>query len=400
MRSSQRHLALFIRSLGAHGAGAERNWLNLAAEFARQGHRVDLVLGRRSGHLAAAIPDGVRALDLGVRAGLPLVAAVLSDPRRAGSLAPALFALPPPWILGAVPALADYLARERPDGLFSALSYGNVAALWARERARVPVRVVISEQNTLSVRAAHATRRRWRVLPEVARRWYPRADAILAVSEGVADDLARNVGLPRERIRVTHNPVATDDLARRAAEPLEHPWLTAGAAPVVLGVGKLMPQKGFDVLLEAFARLRKGRAARLVILGEGPERRRLERLARDLGIAGDVALPGFVANPFAWLARCGVFALSSRWEGLPSVLIEALACGCPVVSSDCPSGPSEILGPGRLAPLVPVGDAAALAAALAQRLDAPGDPLPRRARARDFAADRVAPRYLEALLAS
>jgi glycosyltransferase involved in cell wall biosynthesis len=398
---SVRHLALFIRSLGADGGGAERNWLILAEAFAQRGHRVDLVLGSRTGHFADVAPPGVRVIDLGIRGPLPLVRAVLGDPRRALSLAPALGAFPPPWILGAAPALADYLARERPDALLSALGYSNVAALWARARSGVDVRVVISERNTLSVRAAQATARRWRVLPEVARRWYPRADAILAVSRGVADDLSRTLGLPRERIAVTTNPVVTPDLAARAAAPLDHPWLRPGEPPVVLGAGKLKPQKGFDVLLRAFARARAERPLRLVILGQGPELGRLTRLAETLGIAGDTAFPGFAANPFAWMARCGVFALSSRFEGLPGVLVQALACGCPVVSTDCPSGPSEILEPGGLGPLVPVDDVDALAAALLRTLAAPpSDAEARRARAAEFSVERVVPVYLEALLSA
>jgi glycosyltransferase involved in cell wall biosynthesis len=397
--SGRQHVAFFIRSLGADGAGAERVWLNLAAEFAARGHRVDLVLGRRTGYLAEAVPPDVRVVDLAVRSRWPLVGALLRDPVSAGSLAPALAALPPPWILAAVPALADYLVRERPDALLSALSYSNLAALWARERARVPVRVVISERNTLSVRSAHARDWQWRVLPKVEARWYPRADAILAVSEGVADDLARTAGIARERITVTYNPVDIRAVEAAAREPVAHPWLRAGEPPVVLGVGKLKPQKGFDVLLRAFSRVRSGRAARLVILGEGPQRRALERLAREVGLtADDLALPGFVANPYAWMARSAVFALSSRWEGLPNALIEALACGCAVVSSDCPSGPAEILGAGRLGPLVPVDDAEALAAAIGRVLAAPGDPAPRQARARDFAIEKIAPRYLAAVL--
>jgi glycosyltransferase involved in cell wall biosynthesis len=398
MSGSGRRLALFIRSLGSNGAGAERMWLHLAQAFTDCGHRVDLVLGRRRGHLVDAIPDGVRVVDLGVRTPLPLLGAALSDPRSARELAPALVALPPPWILAAAPGLARYLERERPDALLSALSYSNLTALWARERAAVPVRVVISEHNTLSERARHARARRWRVLPKLEALWYPRADAILAVSEGVADDLARTAQLPRERIAVTYNPVISDEILRAAREPVDHAWLRPGEPPVVLGVGKLRPQKAFDVLLRAFARVRAERPARLVILGEGPQRNALERLTRELGVAADVALPGFVANPFAWMAHSGVFVLSSAWEGLPSVLIEALACGCPVVSTDCPSGPAEILGAGRLGPLVPVGDADALARAIGLALTTPSDPVARRARARDFSVERVAPRYLEALL--
>jgi glycosyltransferase involved in cell wall biosynthesis len=398
MSAPSRHIALFIRSLGADGGGAERNWLILADAFARWGHRVDLVLGRRSGHFANAVPPGVRVVDLAVRSALPLIGAALRDPRAALALAPALRSIPPPWILGAVPALADYLARERPDGLFSALGYSNVAALWARERARVPLRVAISERNTLSVRAAHVRAQRWRALPAVARRWYPHADAILAVSRGVADDLARVLGIARERITVTYNPVATDDITELAAARLDHPWLVQGAPPVVLAAGKLKPQKRFDVLIEAFARVRALRPARLVILGEGPERRRLEQRAVALGVADDVALPGFAANPFAWMARCDLFVLSSAWEGLPGVLIQALACGCPVVSTDCPSGPAEILEPGGLGSLVPVGDSAALGDAIARTLEAPpSTEEARRARAREFSVDRIAPRYLDAL---
>jgi len=393
------HLALFVRSLGAAGGGAERNLLNLAGEWARRGHRVDLVLGRAEGHFADAVPEGVRTLAFGVRTPLPVWRAALRDPRTAAVLWPALANLHPPWVLGCVPSLAAYLRRERPRALLSALNYSNLAAIWARDLAGVPTRLVVSERNTLSVRAARERRRRLRVLPRLVRALYPRADAILAVSDGVADDLARLTGIPRERITTTGNPVVTEDLARRAAAPLEHPWLAPGAPPVVLGAGKLKPQKDFATLLRAFARLRTRRAARLVILGEGPERARLTALARDLGVADDVALPGFVAEPFPWLARAAVFALSSAWEGLPGVLVQALACGTPVVSTDCPSGPREILEDGRLGPLVPVGDADALAAALERTLEAPPAPEPLRTRARDFAVGPVAERYLAALLA-
>jgi glycosyltransferase involved in cell wall biosynthesis len=199
---------------------------------------------------------------------------------------------------------------------------------------------------------------------------------------------------------VTYNPVTTDDLPRLAAEPLDHPWVAPGAPPIVLGAGKLKPQKAFDVLLRAFSHMRARRPARLVILGEGPERSRLEALARKLGVAGDVALPGFAANPFAWMSRCGVFALSSAWEGLPGVLIQALACGCPVVSTDCPSGPSEILEPGGLGRLVAVGDTEALAAAIEEALtEPPSTAEARRDRAREFSVERIAPRYLAALFA-
>jgi glycosyltransferase involved in cell wall biosynthesis len=280
--------------------------------------------------------------------------------------------------------------------MLAALNFTNLTALWARRLAGVPTRLVVSERNTLSVRAARGARR-LRRLPRLARHFYPWADALAAVSDGVADDLARVLGVPRKDICTTWNPVVTPDIERRAAEALDHPWFQPGEPPVVLAAGKLKRQKDFATLLEAFALLRARRPARLVILGEGPERPRLESLVATLGVAGDVALPGFVANPFAYMARSAVFALSSAWEGLPGVLIQALACGCPVVSTDCPSGPSEVLDAGVYGPLVPVGDAPALARALESVIEAPPPRERLRQRARLFSADRSASRYLALL---
>jgi glycosyltransferase involved in cell wall biosynthesis len=300
--------------------------------------------------------------------------------------------------LGCIPALARYLRTQRPEAMLSALNHSNLAAVWARRLAGVPTRLVVSERNTLSVRAGRSEDRGLRALPGMIRRFYPWADAVTAVSDGVADDLARVAGIPRERIVTTWNPVVSPALAEAAARPLEHPWLQPGEPPVVLAAGKLRPQKDFATLLDAFARVREGRAARLVILGEGPEEGSLRVRARRLGISAEVAFEGFVDNPFAFMARAAVFVLSSAWEGLPSVLIQAMACGCPVVSTDCPSGPAEILERGAYGPLVPVGDAAALADAIARVLAQPPDRERLRRRAQDFSAERVAQRYLDVLL--
>jgi glycosyltransferase involved in cell wall biosynthesis len=166
---------------------------------------------------------------------------------------------------------------------------------------------------------------------------------------------------------------------------------------VILGVGKLERQKDFPTLLRAFARLRVEGPFRLAILGEGPQRDQLERLARDLAISGDVLLPGFQMNPFAWLARAAVFVLSSAWEGASNALMEALACGCPSVSTDCFSGPSETLDAGRYGPLVPVGDDRALAEAIAHVMRSPQDRARLMARAEVFSVDRAATAYLDVL---
>ena len=231
------------------------------------------------------------------------------------------------------------------------------------------------------------------------RRWYRRATAVVAVSDGVADDLARTTGLPRAQITTVHNGLDLDLVRRRAPERPEHPWLDgASGPPVILAVGRLEPQKDFATLLDAFALLRRLKPARLIVLGEGRERERLQAKARDLGLGGEVDLPGVSLNPYPYMARAALFALSSRWEGFPNVLLEALACGCPVVSTDCLAGPREILENGMFGRLVPVGDATALAEAMAATLDAP--PLRRSLvrRAAAFRADTMAEVYLGLLL--
>jgi glycosyltransferase involved in cell wall biosynthesis len=196
-------------------------------------------------------------------------------------------------------------------------------------------------------------------------------------------------------MRTVYNPVVTPELLAQAEAIAPHPWLQDGGPPVVLGVGRLVDQKGFATLLEAVARLRRERPLRLLVLGEGRRRGALERQARRLGLGADFALPGFAPNPFAYMARAGVFVLSSVYEGLPGVLIQALACGCPVVSTDCPDGPREILAGGEYGPLVPVGDAAALAAAIGRVLDAPPDRERLRRRGQAFGVEPAVLAYLE-----
>jgi glycosyltransferase involved in cell wall biosynthesis len=192
---------------------------------------------------------------------------------------------------------------------------------------------------------------------------------VVAVSQGVADDVARATRVRRDDITVIGNPVLTDDLFSSARAPLRHPWFDSGEPPVILGVGSLTRRKDFDSLISAFAHLRRSRPARLMILGEGDHRDRLERHVSRLGLNGDVLMPGFVRNPYPYISKAALLTMSSLCEGLPTVLIESLALGTPTVSTDCRSGPSEILADGRYGMLVPPGDTAALAAALGQTLD-------------------------------
>ena len=300
--------------------------------------------------------------------------------------------------LSVVSRLARYLRSARPSVLISSQQHTNVAAVLARDLARTKTPLVVTQHNALSeiLRASpHKLVRK--ALPFSTRLLLRRADQILAVSQGVADDLARVAKLDRRRIEVVYNPVIGPDHERRAVAPSGHPWLDEGEIPVVLGAGALVPRKDFETLIRAFSLLRLARKSRLVILGEGPERERLQALACQLGIEHHVSLPGFVTNPLAYMARADVFALSSRLEGMPNVLIEAMACGTPVVSTLCDFGPLEILDELALehAPLVPVGDSWKLCRAINRVLQSPPPPRILQDRASEFSLSRAVTRYGE-----
>jgi glycosyltransferase involved in cell wall biosynthesis len=282
--------------------------------------------------------------------------------------------------------------------MLSTLNFGNVTAILAREIAGVPTRVVVSERNALTQRSAELrTKRKRRAIPQLVRNYYPLADVVSAVSSGVAEDLARVLGRPAHEIAVTYNPVVGSELKAQAAIPTDHPWFEEGAPPVVLAAGALKPKKDFETLIRSFALLRNKREVRLMILGEGPQRQKLEGLVREFGLGKDVELSGFASNPFSHMARASAFVLSSRFEGLPGVLIQALACGCPVVSTDCPSGPREILMDGKLGPLVPIGSIKSLSLAIDAVLDHPIAAHKLRERAEFFSEERSAERYLASM---
>jgi glycosyltransferase involved in cell wall biosynthesis len=341
--------------------------LTLADGFGRRGIAVDLVLPQAEGPYLKEVPRDTRVVDL-----------------RAGR------------VLASLPPLVRYLRRERPAALLATLSHASLIALWARRLGHVPTRVVVREANTLSETVRGSTRRRHKLVPALARWCYPWADAIVAVSEGVARDLARVTGLAPERIQVLPNPILTPELSAMVGEPLSHPWFGAGRPPVILAVGRLAKQKDFLTLIRAFAVVRRQRPVRLMILGEGTERAALEAMADAAGARQDVSLPGFVPNPFPYMARAGVFVLSSAWEGMPGALVQALACGAPVVATDCESGPRELLRDGRLGRLVPVGDVEALSRAMAEALDQPPPDVPPGA-LEPFTYDAVVARYLAIL---
>lgn len=368
--SRKADVAFVLHSL--QGGGVERATLNLSASLARRGLEIDLVLCTAEGPFLDHVAPGVGVVDL--EAGTSLA-----------------------WR----GALEGYLAERPPETVCAGMEGAGVVTLWACRRTGAPSRTVVVSHNTFSRHSAEAAGFKERyLLPWFVRWLYRDADAVVAVSEGVADDLARTAWLPRERIRVLYNPVVTDAVEELAAEVPDHDWLRSADREVVVSAGRLTAQKDFETLLRAFALVREERDTYLVVLGEGEERDALEGLADELGIGGRVSFPGFDPNPYAWFARADLFVLSSAWEGFGIVLIEAMACGCPVVSTDCPSGPAEILEHGRHGRLVPVGDAPALARAMIHVLENPPDPGRLRDRAMDFHADRIAESYLDVLLPS
>jgi glycosyltransferase involved in cell wall biosynthesis len=316
-------------------------------------------------------------------------------------LKPVLLPLIPQKVLYYLPALTDYLADRRPDLLISADTYCNLVAVWARRLAGTATKVTVSEHNTFSAQLRRPERRRtwrWRHAPALIGHVYPQADAIVTVSHGVGDDLARSCDVPRSRISTIYNAVHFGtDLDRQAQAPVDQSLLQSNDVPIVLGVGRLVGPKDFATLIRAFALVRARRPVRLIILGEEQkrgERARLLGLARSLDIEDHVHLLGHVANPYRFFSRASVFVLSSYREGLGNVLIEALACGCPVVSTDCPHGPAEILDGGTYGRLVPIGDHESMAAAIVATLDAPPRAEFLRARGAAFSAERAATSYL------
>ncbi len=365
VRSAPGSVSVFLPSLD--GGGAERAMASVASGLAARGVPVSLVLATATGPYLSSLHPAVQVVDL-----------------RS------------PSMMRACPRLVQHLRHARPAVLLSAMSHANVVAAVAHRLAMSHARLVLSERVNLSALFAHDRGMRMRVTAALMRLSYRRADRVVAVSDGVADDLLQHLPLRPEQVVTIHNPVVDEALLRHAAATPAHPWLAEPGAPVVLSAGRLTAQKDFATLLHAFALLRQSRPLRLVILGEGDLRVALLAQARDLGVADDVALPGFDANPFSAMRAAGLFVLSSRFEGLPGVLIQAMACGTRVVSTDCPSGPREVLQDGRWGRLAPVGDAPALAAAMAAALDDPQPPDVRQ-RAADFSVANALARYAEVL---
>ena len=359
-------LTVLVASLFHGGVGKMR--VHLINEIARRGYRVELIVADRNSPYMERVAPAVRVTTV------------------ATSNA----------VLG-VPAIAGYLWRRRPRKMLTQRIRVNVLALRARTLARAPTQMFVTiNTNMTQELSALRPEKRDRHLTRM-RKYFPRNDGMIAVSRGVADDAARLLGCLPDRIQVAPNPTVTPELESLAQAPLDHPWFAPGEPPVILGVGRLEPQKDFVTLIRAFAQVRAQRRCRLVILGEGKLREALRQLTVELGVAADVELPGFVANPYAFMRRAALFALSSAWEGSPNSLTEALALGVPLVATDCPNGPNEVLDGGRYGELVAVDDPAALAAAMVRTLDRPVDRAALQAAGLRYTVERSASAYIAAM---
>ncbi len=409
--TSDMKLAIYIRTI-ASAQGTERVTANIARGLADRGHPVDFLVEDSGGWLIeelAAHPN-VRVINLAEQPvpmflhrlfQLWIVLRNLMDTPQALLGFGNSGTLRLLRVMGRnnapVFALYRYIRRERPASVLSFLNYPNLVLLLVARYADGDTRYIVNVRNHITTSARHGKSKWMRSVPGLIRRFFPRADYVVGPSRGVVDDVRQITGLSPDRFRVIANPVNRPEITTLSMEPPEHPWLAKGEVPVIVAAGKLKPQKDYPTLLKAFARVRASWAARLIILGRGSLREALESQAEELGISADLDMPGHVNNPYAYFRNAAVFVLSSAWEGLPNVLIEAMACGSPVVSTDCPSGPSEILEGGRIGRLVPVGDVEQMAAAIVATLDSPPDRERIIARTEEFSFDRVVADY-EALL--
>ena len=404
MSSDKLHIGFLLT--GLDGGGAERTTLNLAAALIERGHRADLVIPRLAGDYRAAVPGGIRVW----RARIPGTDRnLLRAMQRSGVHVEAMtvnpFGVARSWlVLGRkglhlpvrrrhrvyayATMIARYVREARPHVLVSALPGADAAAVCAAELTERAVPVVVTVRNV----PEDYYEPEWLAASLTL---YPLADAVVAVSRGVAESVQRSLRVDAGRVRAIYNSIPADSIRRLAQEEVTHPWFADGAPPVVLSVGREAPSKDYPTLVEAFGLVRREVDSRLVILGKlsAPYRARLKSLARGHGVEGALGFVDFDENPYRYMRRAGLLALSSRSEGLPGVILEALACGTPVVSTDAPCGPREILG--GWGDLPPVGDAPALARALVATLrgERPTEEA-LRARAADFSPEKAADAYV------
>lgn len=362
MSTDVSHIAIVIGSMRM--GGAERATLNLVNGFAEMGIRCDLVLVKTEGVFLGELHPEVNIVSLG----------------RGRALFSGF-------------ALSRYLKRIRPQLIIANQTHVHLLTLWSRNRTAKNIPVILNEHSLISRNLKKGS---WKtkLIMFLAHRWFKSANAVSAVSQGVADELVNNFPELISKTTLVYNPVVNDELVKKSFENINLPWPNENPIPVVLGAGRLVPDKDFKNLIEALSMLRIKRRVRLVILGDGPERDELMNIAQQLNFGSDISFQGNISNPFAWMRSCSMFVLPSRREGLPMTLIEAIACDCPVVSTDCQSGPGEILNGGLYGKLVPVGDPVAMAKAIEETLDNKGIDFDKGTALKPFLVSSVCENYL------
>lgn len=366
MTDGSRRICFTVQSLNI--GGAERNVRNLAQEFLWDGWSVAVVAFDEAGPVSEELPDDVEVT-------------VLEASRT----------------LTAILRLARWIRMENPDAIIANTTHINVATLVAQRLANVELQTIVVEHSMLSDRIERLDGRKEMVTARLAGLLYPRADGIVAVSDGLAADIASVTGVDRSTVTTIYNPIVTDRLYELASESVSDEWLQSNKIPVLLSVGRLEDRKDIPTLLRAFELLLKQRECRLILCGDGPKRSQLENLATELDISEQVRFEGWVENPYKYMNRADVLVLSSVSEGFANVLVEAMAVGCPVVATDCQSGPAEILEQGKWGELVPTRDEQALSSAILHILDEPLDEELLKQRARDFTVGTAYKQYIRLL---
>lgn len=347
--------------------GAQRVTIDLIDGFLSLGHEVDLLIIRSGGALTNEIPKQARTF-------------ILSSPTSTRAQ----------LIANTLRGVHNYLRDNAIDAILSSITGANLIAVASRMLSSKKPRLIIRHENTGSNTQS-------RIYAKLIAKLYPRADAIITISDQAKEDLHFDFGIPRAKIHIIGNPINISRIHKLSLAQPEHPWLSDDNVPVFLAVGRFYHQKDFSTLIRAFARARSAQPARLIILGDGPERTKLESLSRALEIASDVDMPGTVQNPYPWMKASSVFVLSSLWEGLPIALLEAMALGMRIVATDCRSGPKELLEKGRLGILTPVADTERMAQAMIHALASPPDPGPVISKAAQYSAPGIVRAHLDVL---
>lgn len=358
---SSKQISVFIPSLSV--GGAERVTINLAEALNKDGFEVDLLVADSTGEFADSIREDINIIEL--NNAMPLIG-----------------------ILGVIPSLRNYLSQSESATLISSLTRTNVTTAIAQKISSGDVSCIGIEHLNITDKEPPL---REKIIFTLARFFYPQMSSIVAVSEGVADSIVKEFGIDERNIIVIPNIVVTDNLKEQIDTSTEHRWAT-GDFELIVSLGRLSDQKDYPTLLNAFSRL-KNDTARLLIIGEGELKDELIQQAHQLNIQDRVEFTGYVDNPYKYIADASLFVLSSKREGLPTVLIEALGCGCPIVSTDSPSGPKEVLDFGRYGYLVPVGDPDRLAGAIDAELSKAHDKTVLLQRANYYSAKTVVPRF-------